>query len=138
MPLLRGHHLICLHFFNGEGYDPAFIENMKNILKGVADREVEICPGADDICKHCPYLKHERCQYSQDTEKEINVMDKKALDLLSLTEGMKIEWNTIKNMIPDIFLQWYRYYCVDCDWKEVCEKNEFFRRIKFEKRRNEL
>lgn len=32
MSSLRGHHLICLHFFKGEGYDAAFVENLARVI----------------------------------------------------------------------------------------------------------
>ncbi len=33
MLYLRGHHLICLHFFPGYGYDASFVESLRNVLK---------------------------------------------------------------------------------------------------------
>lgn len=30
---LRGHHLICLHFYRGEGYSREFVENLEDIVR---------------------------------------------------------------------------------------------------------
>ncbi len=57
-------------------------------------------------------------------------MDKKALDLLGLAESIKVKWDVIKEKISAIFPRWYESFCMDCDWKHVCEKNEFFRKVK--------
>ncbi|HDL01563.1 MAG TPA: DUF1284 domain-containing protein, partial [candidate division Zixibacteria bacterium] len=31
MVRLRAHHLICLHFYRGEGYSEGFIENLETV-----------------------------------------------------------------------------------------------------------
>ena len=59
---LRGHHLICLPFFTGDGYNPEFIRNLKEILiRAQSGEEVEVCSGVDDVCTMCPFLKERRC-----------------------------------------------------------------------------
>jgi hypothetical protein len=130
MLTLRGHHLICLHFFNGEGYDAAFTENLKNVLKRSEDEDIEICDGADDVCEKCPYLKDNKCQYDEGADEEIKEMDEMASSLLKIANGTKIRWQEIKERIPEIFSQWFANYCYDCDWNKVCEKNEFYQRLK--------
>lgn len=105
MPSLRGHHLICLHFFSGEGYNEAYIVNLRNILRIAKKEWIEICDGADDVCRRCPYLQKSKCKYSQDADEEIHEMDRKALDLLKLTNDIIINWNSIKKIIPGIFPQ---------------------------------
>ena len=32
MAKLRGHHLICLHFYEGEGYDEPFIKSLEKVI----------------------------------------------------------------------------------------------------------
>lgn len=129
MPLLRGHHLICLHFFNGSGYDEGFINNLGAILKCAEGEEITISSGADDICRCCPYLKESRCQYSENSDKEIRDMDTEAFALLSLSIGDKVKWDEIKNTVPEIFQNWYLSRCVECDWKDACGKNRFFQEL---------
>lgn len=70
MSLLRGHHLICLHFFHGEGYSEAFVRNLKEVLKR-AEEEVKVTDGADDVCRACPYLKNNRCEYDEGEDEEV-------------------------------------------------------------------
>jgi len=54
---LRGHHLICLNFFRGEGYSDDFIRNIYEVLK---KEKVEILAGPDEICLKMPiFLKME-------------------------------------------------------------------------------
>lgn len=129
MPLLRGHHLICLHFFRGEGYDEAFIKNLSNTLSRAEEEEITISSGADDVCTSCLYLKQSRCQYAENADEEILKMDTKALELFRLSLGDKVRWNTLRNKLHEIFPEWFPQYCTECDWRGACEKNTFFRQL---------
>jgi uncharacterized protein len=127
---LRGHHLICLQFFSGEGFQPEFIENLREIIKKAeAGEEVCACPGPDDICSRCPYLKAETCLYNKDADEEISKMDQAAQELLNTNAGEEIKWRDLKEKIPGIFAVWSGHYCSGCDWKRVCEKDREFSRL---------
>jgi hypothetical protein len=130
MPTLRGHHLICLHFFSGEGYDRIFIENLERTLHRVKSEGLEIRTGGDDVCRKCPYLKDGICRHSENVDAEIQEMDRKALTLLGLSAGDSVVWQSITNRVPDIFVDWFRAYCFDCEWLPVCEKNTCFRTLR--------
>jgi len=130
MPRLRGHHLICLHFFNGEGYNPEFIENLRNVLEKTRSGDVEISPGADDICDGCPHLKQFMCRYTEDADEGIREMDKRALELLKESEGSKVRWHEIRTRIPKLFYSWYNSYCNVCGWKRTCEQDALYRQLR--------
>jgi hypothetical protein len=124
---LRGHHLICLHFFKGEGYSPEFVTNLKKILRRMEiGEEIEVYSGADDICKMCPYLKVEMCFYAKDVETGIREMDRKAIELLGLKDQERVKWIDIKGKIPEIFREWAQEYCKVCNWRKVCEKTTMY------------
>ena len=130
MPALRGHHLVCLHFFRGEGYDEEFVENLRTVLKTAETERIEVRHGTDDICARCRYLDHARCQYSEAAEEGIGEMDRKALDLLKLSQGMKVKWAEIGEKIPEIFPVWHRAYCITCSWKWACEGHDRYRKLR--------
>ncbi len=130
MPALRGHHLICLHFFGGEGYNQEFIKNLKDVLKSAVERGIKINVGPDEVCIKCPYMKGKKCNYNEHADDEIREMDDKALDMLKLSEGMLVGWNTLKEKIPGIFEAWYTAYCSGCGWKRACEKNPSYRKLR--------
>jgi hypothetical protein len=127
---LRGHHLICFHFFSREGYDADFTENLKDVLKRAENEEIEVCEGVDDVCGKCLYLKEDKCQYDENADEEMREMDEMALRLLNIEHGRRIRWQEVRKIIPEIFSQWYANYCDDCNWVKVCEKNEFYQRLK--------
>src|ERR1035438_8790683 len=100
---LRGHHLICLHFFCGEGYDAEFIKNLKNVISAAEEGVVEVQDGADDICKKCPSLHLNRCTHTAQAEDEILVLDSRARRLLGLSPGQLISWQHTRTLLPRIF-----------------------------------
>ena len=125
----RGHHLICLHFFSGEGYNNTYIDNLKIIMDRVKNNELEICSGADNICMKCPHLNDDRCQYKEGADEEIREMDSKALNLLHVYPGIGLEWQQVREMLPGIFNEWYKTYCIECKWRWVCEKDPFYQQL---------
>lgn len=130
MLTLRGHHLICLHFFSGEGYEALFIENLRDVLKRAENEEIEIISTADNICTRCPYLKDYKCTYDDDADEEIREMDETALRLLNLISDQRTTWRVVKKLIPAVFHEWHDRYCNECDWKHACEKNDLYQEMK--------
>lgn len=129
MLFLRGHHLICLHFFDGEGYNQEFIENLGRVLMRAKEEAIEISPGADNVCMACPSLKDSLCQYKVGAEEEIRYLDDTALALINLSPGEKIWWRELKELVPTIFSQWSRKICSECGWLATCSRNELFQKL---------
>jgi hypothetical protein len=114
---LRGHHLICLNFFRGEGYSEEFIEN---IYKTIKKEEIIVAKGADDVCSKCPHLKDDKCASNEYTNEMILVQDREALRLLDLTQGMIVDWKIIASRLPGILDEWKTRFCARCGYKNVC------------------
>ena len=131
---LRGHHLICLHFFRGEGYRAEFTANLGEILKRAETGEqIEVASEADDVCNICPYFKGKECHYKKESDPEIQGMDREALMLLELTVSDIVLWPDIRKKIPALFHRWSEEFCRACDWRLACGKNAFFRQLSDEK-----
>jgi len=127
---LRGHHLICLHFYTGEGYGPEFIDNLCRIRRRAKAGEwIEVACGPDDICTLCPYLKAGKCIYNGDADMEIMEMDQAAVGLLKVITGERVHWQNLKKNIPEIFGIWSKKYCKGCDWLKACEKETQFKEL---------
>ena len=119
MARLRGHHLICLNFFKGEGYSKDFVENLYRILE---DNQISVVFGADDVCEVCPYFIDDRCCYTENSEEEITELDQFAYKILGIFPGERTSWNEIRERLKDVIDSWREFACKSCDWKEVCEK----------------
>ncbi|MEM2726931.1 MAG: DUF1284 domain-containing protein [Archaeoglobaceae archaeon] len=118
MNKLRGHHLICLHFFTGHGFDDKFRENLARILNNIS--EVEVVDSADDVCKACPYNAG-FCNYSPTAEKEVGELDRFALKKLNLDVGTRIKWDRLKQEINQVIEEWKDFACKNCEWRGVCD-----------------
>ncbi len=114
---LRGHHLICLNFFRGEGYSEEFIKNIYSVIR---KEKVEIVKGADDVCARCPYLKDNKCSSNEYTDEKIMLQDKEALELLGFRQGMIVDWRIISDKLPRIMEEWKKQFCLDCGYQKVC------------------
>ena len=113
---LRGHHLMCLHFFAGEGYSPAFAANLARALAVAESAGVVVVTGADAVCSPCPGLVGTVCE----SEGEVQRLDGLALRLLHLTPGDVVVWDDVRDRLPDVLEAWYAGACDGCSWLSVC------------------
>lgn len=118
---LRGHHLICLQFFKGEGYNRDFTENLQKVVEAWDKGFVEVIEGADDVCLKCPNLKEGQCvRYG---EGEIRKDDELALKLLGVRLKDKVEKKAVKEKLQKVIAAWKEEACRGCDWEKVCFSN---------------
>lgn len=116
---IRPHHLLCLYFFEGKGYSPAFVENMTGILRRLEqDASVTLTPGADAVCAVCPHNNRGICQ-SQD---KVLRYDEAVLAALDLTAGETAPWQGLRDIAFHRLIQNRRFLtiCGDCEWAAVC------------------
>jgi len=119
----RGHHLICLHFFQGEGYSKEYVENLRNIVdKAKGGEEIEVVGGADDVCRACPSLKEDKCTHKNSADLEISNLDNIAIKFLNVAKGEKLTWSSIKNKVNLVPKEWLTAFCKGCDWENVCKR----------------
>lgn len=131
MSSLRGHHLICLHFFKGEGYDTAFVENLKRVIDSAKRKGIRVQRGADDVCHACPHLAGGECNYRKDNDEEIEGLDALALRLLNLGAGEKADWEALEKRLPRIFPEWKSKACFKCDWLSICRSTELWKNLDY-------
>lgn len=116
---LRGHHLICLQFFEGKGYSREFVENMRKIYERLKKGEkVKITEGKDDICSKCPNLKENKCFLEEKVEKK----DKKVLKLFGLSSEEEIYWDEVVKIFQSFSKKDLINICKDCLWIDICLK----------------
>jgi hypothetical protein len=95
---------------------------MREILERAwSGKEIEICSGADDICRECPHLENEKCCFDKNSDNEIRNMDRRAIKLLRLSAHGRVQWSKIGEKIPQIIKAWTDTYCKTCIWRKACE-----------------
>lgn len=128
MVKLRGHHLICLHFFKGEGYSEGFVKNLCEVVERAENGKVEIVTGGDDVCAACPSFKNNRCMHNGDNEEEMRQLDALAL-LLFDPKQRHLEWAGIRKLLPSIIGEWQDNACNQCEWLRVCETTQLWSKL---------
>jgi hypothetical protein len=133
--VLRGHHLLCVHGFQGMGYSPEFIEKMAEIVERIRDPEqdfpIQVVRGFDDTCLACPNKGSERCEASPDSEEHVQFLDSNVLRHLGLQEGgvyLKSELleRTRQKVEPDDLA----HLCEGCSWYSYGVCREGIARLK--------
>lgn len=126
---LRGHHLLCMLTYIGNGYSPAFVENFDAIAMRLNNREtIHLVDGPDDIC--APLLcggarSSEECHCHNES---VIVRDRLAIEAISDLLGLELRPDTEfaletgqLNLLRKAFADGStRKACHDCEWFELC------------------
>src|SRR5207253_6043060 len=100
---IRGHTLLCLQGFRGEGYSAGFIENMAALHRDLhenPDRWVEVVEAPDTFCAACPHLAPAGCSLnSARSEEGMQAQDRHVLELLGLQPGTRVRWREVLERI---------------------------------------
>jgi uncharacterized protein len=121
MVRLRGHHLVCLFFFEGDLGETEYDLNRKRVIaKLEAGEPVAIVSGADDLCAHCPHLKGSQCVYKKGAQEEVVHLDKMAADCLGLSVGTITVWSETAQRVIHAPGKWFAQFCDRCDWLANC------------------
>jgi uncharacterized protein len=113
---LRGHHLMCLNFFDGEGYSQPFVDNLRGAVAAADQDGIVLIEGADAVCAACDHLAGGVCK----DEEEIDRLDRLARSLLGVAPGAALTWDEIGARLPDILDAWYVGACEECEFVSVC------------------
>ncbi|MHB8170046.1 MAG: DUF1284 domain-containing protein [Thermincolia bacterium] len=118
--IIRGHHLLCMLGFQGEGYSEAFVANMAKIVeqcKGDSSLQIKVVDHHDDICRACPHLREDFCRQSEESGEKLAAMDREVLTRLGLNPGQKVTLRETRSLIREKILpQHLQEICQDCRW----------------------
>jgi hypothetical protein len=117
---LRAHHLVCLRLFRGQGYSPAFVENLEATLARARSVGAIVVEGVDDVCVACPGLDGGRCAWAPDSDAEVRRLDALALRLLGCAPLDVIDWAAIEADVLEALPEWDTDACPSCEWRAVC------------------
>lgn len=121
MRTLRGHHLLCVHGFQGMGYSPEFVETMADIVDDIRNDELDfpihVVNGLDDACGSCPNKGHGFCNASPDSDTHVKSLDQRAIFQLGLAPNHTYQKSdllqrTVDRVHPDDLDK----ICAGCSW----------------------
>lgn len=123
---LRGHHLLCLLTFVGEGYTPSFTRNYMRIAERLSAGEaVTVVDGPDDIC--APML----CETGAHCHDEsISRRDSLALAAVSdsldrqVTAGsvLVLDADRLRRLRSAFAMGKAAAACAECEWAGLCSR----------------
>jgi hypothetical protein len=120
---IRGHHILCLNFYRGFGYNQEFVKNVSEILRRVQGKKIKIVDGCDDICSACPHMHGGRCEKHEGAEEEVTKMDLDVLVRLGLSPTTRVNFDDVSLLVKKkIKPSDIKEICKDCDWLEICMK----------------
>jgi hypothetical protein len=100
---LRGHTLLCLQGFRGEGYSPEFVANLAAIHRALAadpDQWVDVFDRPDGVCQACPNLSAQGCRLNGDrSEADMQAQDRAVLSRVGCRAGERYQWRDILDRI---------------------------------------
>jgi len=124
-PHLRGHHLICLQFFRGEGYSAKFVNNLGRVIERAAENPALVVEGADDVCVACPGLAADgSCLDPNAGEIEVRRLDRLATEVLGVKPGERLSLARARELLTADAIsagRWRIEACAGCTWEDVCE-----------------
>lgn len=119
---LRGHHLVCLQFFEGSGYSEEFVDNLRRVLDGFQHEGAVLEAGPDDVCARCHHLGAEgECTLEPGGEQSIRALDKLAVELLQVDTGQRVDYEQVRAQVARVLRQWRAQACDGCQWATQCE-----------------
>jgi uncharacterized protein len=105
MIVLRGHTLLCLQGFRGEGYSASFVENLASIseeLKEHPECLVKVVDEPDAVCGACPHHAVIGCQLNGEaSESAMRSQDRTVLVKLGLQPGEVVAWQDVLARVRD-------------------------------------
>jgi uncharacterized protein len=119
--VLRGHHLLCVHGFQGMGYSPSFVEKMTEIVDEIRNNEydfpIQIVEGFDEACATCPHQGETLCQNTEEGDAHVRKLDQNVMQKLGINHGEvwskdKLIALTAQTVEPDDLDS----LCAGCSW----------------------
>ncbi len=123
---LRGHHLLCLLTYVGEGYTPAFVAQADALAARIGSGEgVEIVAGPDDLCAPRLALEPAHHCFTEDVARRDAEALREAGRLLGrdLKPGARLALSPAEvGRMRRAFAEGrIRGACADCSWRGLCD-----------------
>ena len=117
---LRPHHGMCLYYFQGKGYNSAFIGNMtkyKQLLE-TEDPLIRITEGIDDLCEKCPNNRNGICT----SQNKVTAYDSDVLSACALDYNTILQYKEFSELVQQKILLAgnRREICASCQWNALC------------------
>ena len=117
--LLRAHHGLCICFFQGRGYSPAFTAHMAAVIRRLEQNPpVQLTDQTDCVCACCPNNHGNVCESAA----KVAAYDRAVLDLCGLKPGDRLPYRAFHQRVQQAVLAagLRQQVCGDCQWTSLC------------------
>lgn len=121
MMKIRGHHLLCMRYFQGKGYSKGFVDNFQKVIDKLRKNLIiEVVSQTDVICSKCPHLSNGRCvKKGLKSELRVRKKDELILKYIGLKPGTKLRFDSAQKAV-EARLKLLKKSCRNCEWKRYC------------------
>jgi hypothetical protein len=121
---IRAHHLCCIQGFQGYGYSPIFVANLKAVIseiKAFPSRPLELVSECDVICASCPG-KRECTAQDSIISGRIRSMDLVVMEKLKIKERTIMEADKAFSLVNSQLANasYINEVCGTCKWRQKC------------------
>ncbi|AKB56197.1 MULTISPECIES: DUF1284 domain-containing protein [Methanosarcina] len=121
---IRAHHLCCIQGFQGYGYSPIFVTNLKAVIseiKAFPSRLLKLVSECDVICASCP-SKRECTAKDSIISGRIRSMDLVVMEKLKIKEGTIMEAYKAFSLVNSQLANAsdITEVCGTCKWRQKC------------------
>jgi uncharacterized protein len=121
---LRPHHIVCIQFFEGRGYNEVFTANLYHIIGMIendASLRIHVAPGSDDVCKACPHDVDGTCAF----ERSVVGKDASVIRFLGLPDEVDEPVDELMALVKERIrdLKDVQEICGECEWSSICNSH---------------
>ncbi len=117
---IRGHHLLCMLGFRGEGYSGPFVDNMRRVVDAFFGKPhplVRVVAEPDVICTPCPHLREGCCTAEDGADGKTRSMDAAVLAAMGLQPGTLAASRTLLDLVRrHVDDETQARICTGCRW----------------------
>ena len=126
--VLRGHHLLCVHGFQGMGYSPEFVKKMTEIVAAIRDEQIDfsikVVDELDETCIVCPHSRKGICNAPKANE-FVQGLDRKILTHLQIEKNHLYRKEELVSLVAEkVTPDDLDFLCEGCSWLSygVCKE----------------
>ncbi|MFT8320756.1 MAG: DUF1284 domain-containing protein [Bacillus sp. (in: firmicutes)] len=136
--VLRGHHLLCVHGFQGMGYSPDFVQKMTEVVTDVQNDEldfpIKVVTGLDETCLFCPHSREGICNAPKANEFVLG-LDQKVLTHLQIEKDQTYQKEELVSLVTEkVNPDDLDFLCEGCSWLSYGVCKEGIRKLQKKRR----
>ncbi len=117
---IRAHHLLCMKYFKGKGYNKEFVLNFSKIIDELDDdSKIRVTHASDVICSSCPHNSNSKCVKRPTSDIDVRKKDNSAMRILGIKMNQELRVADAEKLVNSRLSE-LKVICEDCEWQKYC------------------